>query len=143
MKTFSKILALSSILAIVASPFALAEAGKKGDKPEKIAHGETVEITDYLVPGKITVFDFTSEYCPPCRRISPLLDELHARRDDIVIVKVDINRPETKGIDWKSPVARQYNLQSVPHFKIYGADGKLTAEGEPAFEMVAGWIEQK
>jgi thiol-disulfide isomerase/thioredoxin len=143
MTTFAKILTLSATLAVIASPFALAEAGKKGDKPEKIAHGEQVEIKDYLVSGKITVFDFTSEYCPPCRKISPMLDELHARRADLVVVKVDINRPETKGIDWKSPVARQYSLQSVPHFKVYGADGKLTAEGDPAFEMVMGWIEQK
>lgn len=141
MKAFSKVLLL--FLAAAAAPFALAEAGKKGDTPEKIAHGEQVEIKDYLVPGKITVVDFTSEYCPPCRQISPLLDELHARRDDLAVVKVDINRPDVRGIDWKSPVARQYGLQSIPHFKVFGADGKLMAEGDAAFEMVAGWIEQK
>jgi thiol-disulfide isomerase/thioredoxin len=143
MMTFSKILALSTVLAIVASPFAVAEAGKKGDKPDKIAHGEQIELKDYLVPGKITVFDFTSQYCPPCRQISPLLDELHARRDDVAVVKIDINRPDTKGIDWKSPVAQQYQLQSIPHFKVYDASGKLMAEGDAGFEMVAGWIEQK
>lgn len=143
MKAFSRFAALCSVAAALAAPYALAEAGKKGDTPDKIAHGEQVEIKDHLVPGKITVFDFTSEYCPPCRKISPLLDELHARRDDLAVVKIDINRPDTKGIDWKSPVARQYSLNSIPHFKVYGADGKLMAEGDAAFEMVAGWIEQK
>lgn len=124
----------------VSAAFA-ADARTKAEKPEKIAHGAEVKITDYLVPGKTTVFDFTSEYCPPCRAIAPKLDALHAKRDDIVVVKVDINRPEHKGIDWKSPVARQYQLQSVPHFKVYGADGKLQAEGDAAWQFVAGLLE--
>lgn len=143
MKTISRALALFTVVAVLAAPFARAEAGKKGPAPDKIAHGEQVEISTYLVPGKITIFDFTSEYCPPCRQISPMLDELHARRDDLAVVKIDINRPDTKGIDWKSPVARQYKLQSIPHFKVFGADGKLMAEGDAAYEMVGGWIEQK
>lgn len=108
--------------------------------PEKISHGEKVTITDYLVPGKTVIFDFTSQYCPPCRAISPKLDELHASKADIVIVKVDINRPDKKGIDWQSPVARQYNLESIPHFKIYGPDGKLKAEGDAASEKVYGMV---
>ena len=143
MKHFSNALLLAMVLAVAVSPSASADAGVKGDAPAKIAHGERVEIKDHLVPGKITVFDFTSNYCPPCRQIAPMLDELHARRDDLAVVKVDINRPQTKGIDWRSPVAEQYSLESVPHFKVFDAQGKLMAEGDAAAEMVFGWIEQK
>ena len=114
----------------------------KAAQPERIAFGQEVNITDYLVPGKTVVFDFTSEYCPPCRAISPALDKLHAQRDDVVVVKVDINREGVKGIDWKSPVARQYGMESIPHFKVYGPDGKLQAEGRPARELVTGWFEE-
>lgn len=142
MKRSSLLFVLCAAFAALAAPYASAEAGKKGATPEKIAHGSEVAITDHLVDGKITIFDFTSEYCPPCRRVSPMLDALHARRDDVAVVKVDINRPETRGIDWDSPVARQYKLRSVPHFKVYGADGKLMAEGDQAAEMVYGWLEQ-
>ncbi len=56
------------------------------------------------------------------------------------MVKVDINRPGVKGIDWQSPVARQFSLESIPHFKVYGPDGKLQAEGDSAYEMVLGWL---
>jgi hypothetical protein len=70
-----------------------------------------------------------------------MLDALHAKRDDIVVVKVDINRPETKGIDWRSPVATQYGLKSVPHFKVYGPDGKKQSEGDAAWEFVTGLLE--
>ncbi|MEO6005872.1 MAG: thioredoxin family protein [Opitutus sp.] len=113
----------------------------KAAKPEHISYGKEVKITDYLVPGKTTVFDFTSQYCPPCRAVAPLLEKLHETRADVAVVKVDINRPEIKGIDWDSPVARQYRLESVPNFKVYGPDGKLVAEGKPASKLVYSWLQ--
>ncbi len=127
---------------LLAAPLGLtaAENHEKGAEPAHISKGQTVTLADYLVPGKITVFDFYSEFCPPCRAISPRLVKLHQTRDDIAVVKVDINRPGVRGIDWQSPVARQYSLESVPHFKVFGPDGKLQAEGDPAYEMVLGWL---
>jgi len=113
----------------------------KPSVPERIAHGQEVALEKYLVPGKTTVFDFTSEYCPPCRAISPRLDQLHAKRADVVVVKIDINRPGVKGIDWKSPVATQYGMRSIPNFKVYGPDGKLQAEGKAARTLVESWLE--
>lgn len=130
-------LVLSAAFA-VASVFA---AGTKGAKPALVSHGEEVSLADLAVPGKTTVFDFTSEYCPPCRAIAPKLDKLHADRADIAVVKVDINRPGIKGIDWKSPVARQYALRSIPHFKVFGPDGTMVAEGDEARAMVGKWIQ--
>jgi thiol-disulfide isomerase/thioredoxin len=125
-----------------ALPFVTAadQAGAKPDKPARIAFGQKVDLADHVVPGKTTVFDFTSKYCGPCQAIAPRLDALHERRDDIVVVAVDINRPDVRGIDWRSPVARQYAIDSVPQFKIYGPDGKLQAEGDEAAEMVFGWL---
>lgn len=117
-----------------------AETRTKPATPERIAFGQTVDLKDYLVPGKTVVFDFTSEYCPPCRAISPYLDKLHAERDDVVVVKVDINRPGVRGIDWRSPVATQYDMNSIPHFKVFGPDGQLQAEGQPARELVTSWF---
>jgi thiol-disulfide isomerase/thioredoxin len=100
----------------------------KGAKPLRIAQGREVSLADFLVPGKITIFDFTSEYCPPCRGYAEPLLLLHQKRDAVAVVKVDINRSEVHKIDWDSPVARQYGMQSIPHFKIYGPDGQLMAE---------------
>ena len=103
---------------------------------KEISFGSQVDIQKYVKKGKITIFDFYSEYCPPCRRISPLLDKLAKKRDDITVVKVNINRPGVRGIDWSSPVARQYGLRSIPHFKIFSKDGKLKMEGRSAYEYV-------
>ena len=80
----------------------------------------------------------------PCRRISPLLKKLDEKRSDIVVVKVDINRKDVQGhIDWQSPVARQYKLQSIPHFMIFSPDGKLEAEGEAAYTKVMNLLQQE
>ena len=72
--------------------------------------------------------------------ISPLLEELGEKRPDLQIVKVDINRPGVTGIDWQSPLARQYDLKSIPHFKIYDSKGNVVDEGDPAYKKIMGWL---
>jgi thiol-disulfide isomerase/thioredoxin len=150
---FCFVLCLAAGLAASGMP-AAADTHTKGPEPAHISHGRQINLADYLVPGKTTVFDFTSKYCGPCQRYSEPLARLHAKRADIAVVKVDINRPDVKGIDWQSPVARQFALQSIPQFKIYGPDGKLVAEDKlvfgpdgnpvardtPARQMVDQWL---
>ena len=98
--------------------------------------GEEINIDYYVQEGKTTIFDFYSDYCPPCRKISPLLERLDRKRDDIVVLKVDINRPGRSGIDWGSPVVRQYKVKFVPFFMIYDPSGVRTHEGREAFYEV-------
>jgi thiol-disulfide isomerase/thioredoxin len=135
-----------ALTALFALPLlaAAANVASKPAKPLHIAKGEPVKLTDYVVPGKTTVFDFYSDFCGPCVQMSPSLEKLHRERADVVVVKVDINRPGQRGIDWKSPVAQQYKLQSIPHFKVYGPDGKLLAEDAPgnakARQLVTGMM---
>lgn len=106
-----------------------------------IGKGEQVTLDDYLVAGKTTIVDFYSEYCGPCRTLAPRLEALVNQRDDIAVVKVDINRPGITGIDSQSPVARQFNLRSIPHLRVYGPDKQLQLEGEPAFRKVMEWCQ--
>lgn len=117
-----------------------AGSAAKPAKPPRIAQGQAITLSEHLVKGKITIVDFTSEYCPPCRAISPRLDELHRRRGDLAVVKVDINRPDVRKIDWQSPVAQQFALRSIPHFKIFDGEGKLIAEGNEARERVDDFL---
>jgi len=133
---------LFAFLFLIAAPVLLpaAEVHEKGLKPLVISNGQKVKLADYLVPGKTTVFDFYSEYCPTCRSIAGGLEKLHESRGDIAVVLVNINRPGFKGIDWTSPVAKQYDLPSTPQLKVYGPDGKLVVEGKPAYQMVTGWF---
>ncbi len=105
--------------------------------------GEEVDIETLVHEGKTTIFDFYSDYCPPCRKISPLLKELDEKRENIVVVKIDINRKGVSRIDFGSPVARQYNLQYVPYFIIYDASGSRTHEGDKAGRQVVQLLYQE
>jgi len=135
-------LALSAILAVPA--LSAADTHAKGPEVAQISQGREIKLSDYVVTGKTTIFDFSSDYCPPCRGYTEPLARLHAKRDDIAVVRVDVNRPGIKRIDWDSPVVHEFNLESIPHFKIYGPDGKLVASDGPedysAREMVDKWI---
>lgn len=129
---FASTLCFLAVSALAAAP----DTHVKGTEPARIAHGERVELSDYLVPGKTTIFDFTSRYCPPCQAIAPLVEKLHHDRPDVAVVSVDINRPKVPRIDWQSPVAAQYELRSIPYFRVYGPDGQLVAQGEAARALV-------
>jgi thiol-disulfide isomerase/thioredoxin len=112
----------------------------KGEKPLSIAQGQTVDITHFLVKNRITIFDFKSDYCEPCRAYDEPLYLLHQKKINLAVVKVDINRPEIHRIDWESPVAVQYNIRALPYFKVYNAEGKLVAEGQDARYLVDQWL---
>ena len=117
------------------------DAGQGEEAVEQtVSHGEEIDVDALAVEGKYTVVDFFSEYCPPCVALSPKLEELVEKRDDVVVVKVDINRPGHQGIDWQSPVARQYGLDSIPRLRVYGLDGKMESEGDEAMQTVMGWM---
>ena len=98
-------------------------------------HG-SVNLEKMIVKGKINIIDFYSEHYPPCKRIAPFLKKLDAVRGDIVVIKIDINRKGFRGIDWQSPVAKQFNLKSVPYFIVISPWGKLICEGKEAYSYV-------
>lgn len=135
-------LAVACVLALTGAAFG---AGRhtKSEKPLSISQGQEVDLADFLVTGLITVFNFTSEYCPPCRPYADPLLKLHEQRGGLAVVKVDINRPEYHEIDWQSPVSLQYAMadKGLPYFMIYGPDGQVFAEGREARLLVNQWIQ--
>ena len=105
--------------------------------------GQTLDLKSLPVKGKTTVVDCYSPYCPPCMRLAPMLEELARKRADLVIKKVNIQRPEVSGqIDWQSPLAQQLGLHSIPHFMIFDKQGQETAQGQEATKQVLGWLDK-
>ncbi len=96
----------------------------------------SINLEKKIVKGKTNIIDFYSEYCAPCNRIAPFLKKLDDRRGDIIVIKININREGVTGIDWQSPVAKQFNLKSIPHFIIISPWGKLMCEGREAYNYV-------
>ena len=83
--------------------------------------GALNEVTDdnfqaeVLEADKPVLVDFWAPWCGPCRIIAPHLEELDSERDDLRVVKLNVDdNPQT---------AAQYNVMSIPmllRFK-YGA----------------------
>lgn len=129
------------VLIVVAALAWWMVSGGGGPIPAYMNEGPVV-LSNEIVPGQTNIVDMYSEYCPPCRQIAPYLEKLDAARDDIHVVKVDINRPEVKGIDWQGPVAKQFKLRSIPHFILISPEGELVAEGKSAYKQVVKMIEE-
>ncbi len=101
--------------------------------PYVTADNFTAEVLDADTP---TLVDFTASWCPPCRAVAPVLDQIDAERDDLRIVKVDV--------DDQQAIAARYGIMSMPTFllfrhgqevaRIVGAAPKsrLLAQLEPA-----------
>ena len=78
---------------------------------------------DVLQSDKPVLVDFWAEWCAPCRKVEPLLEEIaNEMGDKVRIVKLNIDdNPET---------ARAYRVMSVPTLTVFKG-------GEPV-QSVAG-----
>lgn len=102
----------------------------------EIGFGQEIKITDHAAKDKPTLFYFGSPYCPPCMEHLPLIEQMAIGQTDYGVVFVNVNRPEIEGIDWQSPVCKQFGLESLPTLKFYNPDGTVLAEGDAAIEKI-------
>jgi thioredoxin 1 len=79
--------------------------------------GNLDEVTDnnfqaeVLEADKAVLVDFWAPGCGPCRIIAPHLEELQAERDDLRVVKLNVDdNPQT---------AAQYNVMSIPMLLLF------------------------
>lgn len=101
--------------------------------------GQRVDVKKFVKPGQTTIIDFYSHSCPPCMKLAPMLDAMAAKRPRTQVVKLNIDRPGSSGIDFDSPLAKQYNLTGIPHMMVFDENGQLKAQGREALNMVLEW----
>jgi thiol-disulfide isomerase/thioredoxin len=104
--------------------------------------GEELDLKPLLTVGKTNLIDFYSPFCPPCVQMAPVLERLAEKRPDLAIHKVNINRPDVRSIDWRSPLVKQYKIRQVPYFMIFSPQGKLVAQGPGAVEQLKSWLKE-
>ena len=95
-----------------------AAAARRGPPVEVISHGAQVDINKHLALGSVTVVDFYADWCGPCRELSSSLEEMVRTDPEIALRKIDI-------VNWKTAVARQFNVHSIPQANVYDRAGSL------------------
>jgi thioredoxin 1 len=74
--------------------------------------GQQVDLPSLLEEGKITIVDFYADWCGPCKRLSPHLEQLAKGDSEVVLLKIDM-------VDWESPVTKQFGIKSVPNVRVF------------------------
>lgn len=100
---------------------ALASSAAPAPESAVVAVGTAAELQSTISgasASQLVVVDFTAQWCMPCQRIAPFLDELSRKHEDVTILKVDIDLPELQ------EAVESAGVSSVPTFQFYKA-GKL------------------
>ena len=155
------------VLAQVESAKLVLEAEKKTaigeiapDFSAPTPEGKILSLND--VKGKVTMIDFWAAWCGPCRRENPnivqVYNKYHEKGLEIIGVSMDgrmgqgdpkeawVKAIEDDNLTWhqisnlkyfEGPIAKMYNLQSIPASFILDADGRIVAKNlrGPALEQ--------
>ncbi len=116
--------------------------------------GKVVSLKESL--GKVTIIDFWASWCGPCRAENPnvvaMYNELHDKGLNIIGVSLDKDAAKWKEAiakdkltwahvsnlkHWSEPIAKQYNVQSVPATFILDAKGNIVAKDLRGEELKA------
>ena len=80
-------------------------------------HSEVIE------SERPVLLDFWAPWCGPCRAVVPLIDEIAREREDIKVVKVNI--------DEEPELAREYRVMSIPTLMVM-REGKVIKKASGA-----------
>ena len=83
-----------------------------------IVHG-TDQTFEQEISNGVVLVDFWAAWCGPCKMIAPVLEELAAEKDDVKIVKVDVDNNQV--------TAAEYQIMSIPSLLLF-VDGELKAK---------------
>jgi thioredoxin 1 len=81
------------------------------EKPQ-VLHASEANFGNMVLNSDVPVLvDFYADWCGPCQRLAPVLEELAAELPDARIVKVNV--------DEHPSLAARYSVQSIPSLQVF------------------------
>ena len=82
----------------------------------EVKHINQDEFESTINANKMVLIDFYATWCPPCKMLAPILDEVIAEiGDDVDIAKINVDENEK--------ISQQFNVMSIPTLVLF-KDGK-------------------
>ncbi len=88
---------------------------------------------DISSQSNLVLVDFWAEWCGPCKQISPILEEIANEKENLNILKLNI--------DENPATPQKYNVRGIPTLMLF-KDGKLidTKIGSLPKSSLEDWI---
>ena len=87
---------------------------------------EKEEDFEKIINNSLVFVDFYANWCGPCQMLSPVLEELEKKNNEVKIVKIDVDKFQN--------LARKNGIMSIPALKIY-KNGKLVNQAVGYLEL--------
>ena len=133
---------------IAEAPRLRAALGGEAQVSGPTLEGKTLDVSE--LRGKVVLIDFWATWCPPCRAELPGLRDLYARHEEdgfrVVGVSLDNDAEvlarfvKEQKIPWPqivfpeqgpdNPVARRYEVRSIPAKLLIDREGRIVADRE-------------
>ncbi|KGE13814.1 thioredoxin domain-containing protein [Sphingobacterium deserti] len=82
-----------------------------------------------LTADEYVLVSFGSNYCPPCKKVIPVLDSLQRRSNDLRVVKVEI--------DVNPDIIKAYGVKTIPTTTLYRSGTAIwTKTGIPTVDEI-------
>lgn len=103
--------------------------------PNNIVNATDASFASDVLQSDVPVLvDFWAPWCGPCKAMSPLLDQIVAERDDIRIVKINV--------DEQSETPMQFKVRGIPTLILFqGGVVKASKVGAQTLASIKSFID--
>ena len=99
----------------------------KGEILKKQKAMSVIEFSDIIESNDVVLVDFSTQWCVPCKKMKPVIEEIKRENKDVKIVFIDA--------DANKELVRKYKVRGVPFFIVF-------KDGNEEFRHV-GMIDKK